>query len=86
VRRGDGIRDSHLGEIELLVDAVRLLDEPSAPRLADLVSDVDAGAVTRKVERLLEDEAGRFAARADALPPAPVAGPGAASRQARRAP
>jgi hypothetical protein len=81
VMRGDGLRDSQLGEIELLVDAVRLLEQPDESRLADLVSDVDAGSAARKVQALLHQEAGRFAALADALPPPPIAGPG--SRHAR---
>ena len=76
VMRGDGIRDSQLGEIEQLVDAVRLLGDPSEERLADLVSDVDAAGAARKVAALLEPEPGRFAAAAGELPPEPIAGPG----------
>jgi len=84
VMRGDGIRDSQLGEIELLVDAVRLLEQPDENRLADLVSNVDAGSAAGKVQALLEQEAGRFVALADAIPPPPIAGPG--SRHARLEP
>ena len=77
--RGDGVRDSQLGEIERLVDAVRLLREPEEGRLADFVSDVDALHAAAKVEALLAPEAGRFHAAADRFPPSPIAGPGMAT-------
>ncbi len=76
VMRGDGTRDSQLAEIELLVDAVRLLEQPDESRLADLVSDVDAGSAAGKVQALLQQEAARFAALPGTLPPPPIAGPG----------
>ncbi|MEN8161108.1 MAG: hypothetical protein ABFS41_13640 [Myxococcota bacterium] len=76
VVRGDGIRDSHLGAIELLVDAVRLVRAPSAQRVADFASEVDAASAAAKVEALLAPERERFAVATDALPPAPIAGPG----------
>lgn len=71
VMRGDGVRDSHLGDVERLVDWVRLIRQPSESRLADVVSDIDALTAVRKVQGLLEPEAERFLAEADALPPAP---------------
>jgi hypothetical protein len=83
VMRGDGIRDSQLGEIERLVDAVRLLRTPDQGRLADFVSDVDASTAATKVAALLEPEAARYQAAAGGLPPAPIAGPGAAARHAQ---
>ncbi len=76
VLRGDDIRDSQLGEIERLVDAVRLLREPTEDRLADFTSDVDAASAARKVEALLAPELPRFEVAESALPPAPIAGPG----------
>jgi hypothetical protein len=76
VVRGDGIRDSHLGTIELLVDAVRLVRAPSEQRLADLASEVDAASAAAKVEALLAPERGRFAVAASELPPAPIPGSG----------
>ncbi len=83
VMRGDGIRDSQLGEIERLLDAVRLLRVPSEARLADWVSDVDAASAAGKVAALLEPEAERFQVAAEELPPAPMPGPGSATRHAR---
>jgi hypothetical protein len=83
VMRGDGVRDSQLGEIERLVDAVRLLRAPDESRLADFVSDVDASSAAGKVGALLAPEAERFQAAADGLPPAPIPGPGGATRHAR---
>ena len=79
VVRGDGLRDSHLGGIELLIDAVRLLEAPGDDeRLADLVSDRDAATAARKVETLLTGLGApeRFVAAADVWPPDPIAGPG----------
>ena len=80
--RGGDIRDSQLGEIERLVDAVRLLREPSESRLADFASEVDAASATRKVEALLAPEFARFEVAESALPPAPIAGPGPPQRTA----
>jgi hypothetical protein len=85
VMRGDGIRDSQLGEIEQLVDAVRLLEEPSDERLADLASELDAASAARKVEALLAAEPARFAARAGEHPPDPIAGPGLGETASRAA-
>jgi hypothetical protein len=75
--RGDGVRDSHLGAIERLVDAVRLARAPSEQRLADFASEVDAASAAAKVEALLAPERPRFIAGGSALPPAPIEGPGA---------
>ncbi|MCP4004163.1 MAG: hypothetical protein GY725_08215 [bacterium] len=79
VERGDGVRDSHLGEIERLVDWVRLLRNPGASQLADVVSDVDALHAADKVRALLAPEIERFTAGTDdthAMPPALMRGPG----------
>jgi hypothetical protein len=84
VLRGDDIRDSQLGEIEWLVDAVRLLREPGEARLADFASDVDAASAARKVDALLAPELTRFEVAESALPPAPIAGPGAVVQQTAR--
>jgi len=81
VMRGDDIRDSQLGEIERLVDAVRLLREPTEDRLADLASDVDAASAARKIEALLAPENARFEVAESALPPAPIAGPEAKAHE-----
>jgi len=75
VVRGDGLRDSQLGAIELLVDAVRLLRAPSVERLADFASEVDAASAAAKVEALLAPGAERFVASASARPPDPIPGP-----------
>ena len=72
VERGDGIRDSHLGQFERWIDLVRLLREPSPERLADAVSDVDALTAAGKVEALLGLDPARFAAAAGTRPPAPI--------------
>jgi hypothetical protein len=53
IMRGDGIRDSHLAEIEQLIDWARLIREPTEDRLADVVSDIDALTAPRKVQALL---------------------------------
>ncbi|MCP5059338.1 MAG: hypothetical protein GY937_21755 [bacterium] len=84
VMRGDGVRDSHLLDIERLLDAVRLLERPDEERLADFVSDVDAASAARKVNALLQGNAQRFVASADAFPPAPIPGPGDRALHARR--
>jgi hypothetical protein len=76
VTRGDGVRDSQLAEIERLIDAVRLLEQPDDLRLSDFVTDVDAVSAAQKVRALLEGEAARFQVAADALPAAPISGPG----------
>ncbi|MCP3983881.1 MAG: hypothetical protein GY723_05800 [bacterium] len=76
VMRGDGVRDSHLLEIEQLIDAIRLLRQPGEDRLADLVSDVDAATAVGKVRTMLEREARHLVAEAETLPPAPIQGPG----------
>jgi hypothetical protein len=76
VVRGDGIRDSHLGAIERLVDAVRLARAPSEQRLADFASDVDAASAAAKVEAFLAPDRPRFMAGGNLLPPAPIPGPG----------
>ena len=83
VRRGDGIRDSQLGEIERLVDAVRLLEAPDESRLADFVVDVDATTASRKVAGLLAPELARFQPAGVALPPDPIPGPGRETSHAR---
>jgi hypothetical protein len=72
IMRGDGIRDSHLVEIEQLVDWARLIREPTEDRLADLVSDIDALTAPRKVQALLGPDAERFQTEAEARPPAPI--------------
>jgi hypothetical protein len=81
VLRGDDIRDSQLGEIERLVDAVRLLREPGESRLADFASEVDAASAARKVEALLAPERARFEVAESALPSTPIAGPGARTHE-----
>jgi len=75
IERGDGIRDSHLGEIEEWVDRVRLLREPSPDRLSDLVSDFDAEGAANKIRALFAPEIERFTVEANALPPIPGSGP-----------
>jgi hypothetical protein len=72
VMRGDGIRDSHLAEIEQLIDWARLIREPSDDRLADVVSDIDASTAPGKVQKLLGSDPGRFRAQDEARPPAPI--------------
>ena len=72
IMRGDGIRDSHLAEIEQLIDWARLIREPTEDRMADLVSDIDALTAPRKVQTLLGSDAERFQAEASARPPAPI--------------
>jgi hypothetical protein len=72
IMRGDGIRDSHLAEIEQLIDWARLIREPTEDRLADVVSDIDALTAPRKVQALLGSDAERFFAEADARPSAPM--------------
>jgi len=72
IMRGDGIRDSHLAEIEQLIDWVRLIHEPTEDRLADLVSDIDALTAPRKVQTLLGSDAERFYSEVAARPPAPT--------------
>lgn len=61
ILRGDGLRDSYLGQIETLVDWVRLIDTPSQETLADVVSEIDALTAVGKVRRMLEPHASRFA-------------------------
>jgi hypothetical protein len=70
--RGDGIRDSHLAEIEQLIDWARLIREPTEERLADVVSDIDALTAPRKVQALLGSDAERFYSEANTRPPAPM--------------
>lgn len=72
VQRGDGIRDSHLGQFERWIDLVRLLRDPSEDHLADAVSDIDASTAVGKVEALLGREPARFATGPDAMPPTPI--------------
>ena len=76
VERGDGIRDSHLDEIERLIDAVRLARDPDESRLADFASPVDAWTAAGKVRALLASEPDRYAAVAETRPPEPIPGPG----------
>jgi hypothetical protein len=71
VVRGDGVRDSHLGEIENMLDWIRLIREPSEAHLADVVSEIDALTAVSKVHALLEADAPRFTAEAAAFPPPP---------------
>jgi hypothetical protein len=72
IMRGDGIRDSHLAEVEQLIDWARFIREPTEERLADVVSDIDALTAPRKVQALLGADAEGFYAEAGARPPAPV--------------
>ena len=51
-----------------------------------VAGNADAPHAPRKVGELLTPEVDRFQADVAALPPAPIAGPGAATKQARRAP
>jgi hypothetical protein len=72
IMRGDGIRDSHLSEIEQLIDWARLIREPTGDRLADVVSDIDALTAPQKVQALLGSNLARFSAEPNARPPAPM--------------
>jgi len=72
VVRGDGIRDTYLGEIETLIDWVRLIEDPRVETLADVVSEIDALSAYRKVETALETAASRFAAEASDYRPLPA--------------
>lgn len=67
--RGDGLRDSYLGQAETLVDWVRLIDAPSESTLADVVSEIDALTAVSKVRRLIEPHADRFAIEASEYQP-----------------
>ena len=60
VLRGDGIRDSRLSEIEMLIDWVRLVRDPQIGTLGDVVSEIDALTSLGKVRALLGDGAERF--------------------------
>ncbi len=68
VLRGDGIRDSHLGEIETTLDWIRLILEPNEDRLADVVSEIDGLTAISKVEALLGSDGARFLADPSVLP------------------
>ena len=72
VQRGDGIRDSQLGQIETWIDQIRLLREPSLARLSDVTSDMDAVTATEKVRRLLQDDYGSFTFSGEPMPPRPI--------------
>ena len=56
------------GEIESMLDWVRLIREPTEAHLADVVSEIDALTAVAKVRALLELEPARFAADRAALP------------------
>jgi hypothetical protein len=71
VLRGDGIRDSHLGTIETMLDWFRLVQKPSDEVLSDVVSEIDALAAVEKVHILLAEEPTRFAPKEEDVPPAP---------------
>jgi hypothetical protein len=71
VVRGDGIRDSFLGDVEQLVDRIRVIQSPTEETLADVVSDVDALTAVTKVERLLAAYGNRFDADPTDLPQPP---------------
>jgi hypothetical protein len=62
VVRGDGVRDSHLGEIETMLDWIRLIKEPSEENLADVVSEIDALTAVSKVHALLETDGASYSA------------------------
>ena len=84
VLRGDGVRDSHLGEIETMLDWIRLIREPSEDNLADVVSEIDALTAVSKVHALLKTGGARFSADEQELPPPPKrhpVSPGAGGRQ-----
>jgi hypothetical protein len=68
VVRGDGVRDSHLGEIETMLDWIRLIREPSEENLADVVSEIDALTAVSKVHGLLETDGARYSADEGELP------------------
>jgi hypothetical protein len=68
VVRGDGIRDSHLGEIETMLDWIRLMQEPSEEHLADVVSEIDALTAISKVHTLLETDGLTFAPAGQEVP------------------
>ena len=68
VLRGDGVRDSHLGEIETTLDWIRLILEPSEDHLADVVSEIDGLTAISKVEALLGSGGARFLADPSELP------------------
>ncbi len=54
VWRGDGVRDSRLGEVERLIDLYRLLLNPQQiGPLSDYVSPVDAATAVAKIESVL---------------------------------
>lgn len=73
VQRGDGIRDSRLGEIETLLDCARFVQEPNDDTLADLVSDNDVLTAVAKTKRLLEPGGDRFVPAPDlAVPSTPA--------------
>jgi hypothetical protein len=76
IMRGHGIRDSHLAEIEEMIDWVRLIREPTEDRLADVVSDIDALTAPQKVQSLLGSEVDRFFAEPAARPPGLLPGAG----------
>jgi len=71
VVRGDGLRDSHLGEVESMLDWIRLISDPSEEHLADVVSEIDALTAVSKVRALLQADAARFTAERGILPPPP---------------
>ncbi len=71
VLRGDGIRDSYLGEVETLVDWIRLIEEPNEETLADVVSEIDAVTAVAKVEKLLSHCGNRFSTEESDVRPLP---------------
>ena len=68
VVRGDGVRDSHLGEIETMLDWIRLIQEPSEENLADVVSEIDAITAVSKVQSLLGTDSAGFSVDEAELP------------------
>jgi hypothetical protein len=84
VVRGNGVRDSHLGEIETMLDWIRLIQEPSEKNLADVVSEIDALTAVSKVHALLEMQGARFSADEQEFPPPPRRHPGSPGASERR--
>ncbi|MFP6662591.1 MAG: hypothetical protein VCC00_00105 [Deltaproteobacteria bacterium] len=74
VQRGDGIRDSHLSEIESVVDFFRLARKPDIETLGDTVSELDVGSARAKTRALLDSMdpmGGRFTPNAETHIPLP---------------
>ncbi len=70
VIRGDGRRDSRLGEVERWVDIIRFAQHPSTKRLSELLTDVDPATAPSKIDAFLKQFESRFLdSRSQRLPP-----------------